>query len=81
MLSPWSEHARTRRDASEPELKGPAGTLEESLSREEALRQLYEERRMRLDAENQLQMLRKNYEERDCMLLKVLANKMNLGHE
>ncbi|KAH8649601.1 hypothetical protein BGZ61DRAFT_542275 [Ilyonectria robusta] len=81
MLSPWSEHAHTRRDASEPELKVPAGTLAESLSREEALRQLYEERRMRLDAENQLQMLRKNYEERDCMLLKVLANKMNLGHE
>ncbi|KAH6973867.1 hypothetical protein BKA56DRAFT_620058 [Ilyonectria sp. MPI-CAGE-AT-0026] len=81
MLSPWSEHSHTRRDASEPELKVPAGTLAESLSREEALRQLYEERRMRLDAENQLQMLRKNYEERDCMLLKVLANKMNLGHE
>ncbi|RYP59634.1 hypothetical protein DL770_010162 [Monosporascus sp. CRB-9-2] len=61
--------------------KEPAGAEAESLSREEALRQLYEERRMRLGVENRLQALRKDYEERDCMLLKILAGKVNLSQE
>ncbi|RYP36686.1 hypothetical protein DL768_010922 [Monosporascus sp. mg162] len=61
--------------------KEPAGAEAESLSREEALRQLYEERRMRLEVENRLRALRKDYEERDCMLLKILAGKVNLSQE
>ncbi|RYP79041.1 hypothetical protein DL771_000019 [Monosporascus sp. 5C6A] len=61
--------------------KEPTGAEVESLSREEALRQLYEERRMRLGAENRLQALRKEYEERDCMLLKILAGKVSLSQE
>ncbi|KAI8717073.1 hypothetical protein NCS52_00781700 [Fusarium sp. LHS14.1] len=77
VLSPRSEYAGQE----SPEPTEPAGAPAESLSKEEALRQLYEERRMRLDVENQLQELRKRYEERDCMLLKFLASKVNLGQE
>ncbi|KAL2683393.1 hypothetical protein Neosp_007863 [[Neocosmospora] mangrovei] len=77
VLSPRSEYAGQE----SPEPTEPAGAPAESLSKEEALRQLYEERRMRLEVENQLQELRKRYEERDCMLLKFLASKVNSGQE